>query len=101
MYYFVCHFIWKISTFSRTEGSILPPNETISSYRLEEPAVHVKCCLLCDNEPKCVGFNYRITMMNVENCQLTNFSGNRNTQRGEWTLLRDIEAVSKKSFIVF
>ena len=78
-----------------TEGAILPINETISSHRVEEPAVHVKCCLLCDNEPKCVGFNYRTTTMNDENCQLSNVTRNTNTSKtGDWTLFRDVNDVS-------
>ena len=34
-------------TFTHAEGQILPPNEIISSHRLEEPAVHVSvaCCV--------------------------------------------------------
>ena len=86
-------------TFTHAEGQILLPNETISSHRLEEPAVHVKCCLLCDNEPKCVGFNYRTTAMNDENCQLTNVTRNSNTSKtGDWALYLDMEAVSKEYY---
>ena len=82
-------------TFAHAEGQILPPNETISSHRLEESAVHVKCCLLCDKEPKCVGFNYRTATMNDENCQLTNVTGNSNTSKtGDWALYLDMEAVT-------
>jgi hypothetical protein len=45
-------------------------------------------------EPNCVGFNYRGATVNVENCQLTNVTEERSTtQTGDWTLLRDIEAV--------
>ena len=82
-------------TFAHADGQTLPPNETISSHRLEEPAVHVKCCLLCEKEPKCVGFNYRATTMNGENCQLTNVTRNSNTSKtGDWALYLDMEAVT-------
>ena len=90
---------WNFVLNFLTEGSILPPNETISSHRLEEQAVHMKCYLLCDKQPKCVGINYRMTAMNVENCQLTKTTGNRNTSKtGDWILLHDVERVSKKYF---
>ena len=82
-------------TFTHADGAILPPNETISGHRLEEPAAHVKCCLSCDKEPKCVGFNYRTATMNHENCQLTNVTGNSNTPKtGDWALYLDAEAVT-------
>ena len=89
----------NLVTVAHADGTILPPNETISSHRLEEPAVHVKGCLLCDKEPKCVGFNYRTATMNDENCQLTNVTRNSNTsKRGDWALNIAIEAVSKEYF---
>jgi hypothetical protein len=77
-----------------TGGPALPLNEVISSHIVENLAVQIKCFHLCQKEPKCVGFNYRITTINVENCQLTNVTKKRDTaQTGFWTLLRDIEAV--------
>ena len=77
-----------------TGGPPLPADEVISSHSVENSAVQIKCYHLCQKEPKCVGFNYRITTIKVENCQLTNVTKKRDTTTsGDWTLLRDIEAV--------
>ncbi|CAB4037300.1 Hypothetical predicted protein, partial [Paramuricea clavata] len=77
----------------RRGGPSLPSNEVISSYRIEGVAIRIKCFTLCYKEPKCVGFNYRITTFKVENCQLTNVTKKRDTATsGDWALLRDIEA---------
>ena len=51
------------------------------------------CHIHCKGEKECVGFNYR-TKRNVENCQLTNVTENReNSNKGDWILMRDSEAV--------
>ena len=77
-----------------TGGPSLTPDEVISSHSVGNSAVQIKCYNLCKKETKCVGFNYRITTINVENCQLTNVTKKRDTtETGDWTLLRDIEAV--------
>ena len=56
--------------------------------------VKIICHSLCEEKPTCVGFNFRNKATNDENCQLTNVTKRRNTaQRGDWTLLNDIEAV--------
>jgi hypothetical protein len=79
--------------FYETGGPGLSLNEVISSHRVENIAVQIKCYHLCKKEPKCVGFNYRITTIKIENCQLTNVTKRGTTHTGDWTLLRDIEAV--------
>ncbi|CAB4037322.1 Hypothetical predicted protein, partial [Paramuricea clavata] len=77
----------------RKEGPPLPPNEVISSHSVEGVDIQIKCYHFCQKEPKCVGFNYRITTFKVENCQLTNVTKKRDTATsGDWALLRDIEA---------
>ncbi|CAB3994154.1 Hypothetical predicted protein, partial [Paramuricea clavata] len=77
----------------RRGGPRLPPDEVIASHSVENPAVQIKCYHLCQKEPKCVGFNYRIITIKVENCQLTNVTKKRDTAAsGDWILLRDIEA---------
>ncbi|XP_028390858.1 ficolin-2-like [Dendronephthya gigantea] len=74
----------------KTEGSSLPPDEIISSHTVKSGFVPIECYELCQNEPKCVGFNYRETL-NVVNCQLTNITGktdhNAMTGEGEWILM--------------
>ena len=83
-------------SFCYTEGPSLSPEEIISSYHVDNRPVPIECSLLCENEPKCTGFNYRITIMNIENCQLTNITENKNPENsGEWTLLRDRNVVNK------
>ncbi|XP_028408882.1 uncharacterized protein LOC114531475 [Dendronephthya gigantea] len=50
------------------------------------------CHTHCQDEEKCVGFNYRTTK-NVENCQLTNVTKEREkTKTGDWMLMLDVEA---------
>ena len=58
-------------------GPPLPPDEIISSHKVEISAVEIKCYSLCKGEPRCVGFNYRATTIDVNNCQLTNVSKKR------------------------
>ena len=83
-------------SFCYTEGPSLSPEEIISSYHVDNRPAPIECSLLCKNEPKCTGFNYRITIMNIENCQLTNITENKNPENsGEWTLLRDRNVVNK------
>ncbi len=76
-----------------TAGPPLPTADIISAHKIEISAVEVICYRICQREPRCVGFNYR-EAVNVENCQLTNLTEKRNTTKtGNWTLLRDMEAV--------
>ncbi|XP_028408880.1 adhesion G protein-coupled receptor E2-like [Dendronephthya gigantea] len=50
----------------------------------------------CKDENKCVGFNYRTTK-NVENCQLTNVTKEREkVKAGDWVLMLDIEATKNE-----
>ena len=88
--------VWIFPLISHTEGPSLSPEEIISSYHVDNRPVLIECSLLCKNEPKCVGFNYRITIVDIENCQLTNITENKNPENsGEWTLLRDRNVVNK------
>ena len=76
------------------EGSILPPEDTISSHYVDDPFVEIACLFLCMKEPKCVGFNCRITTMDEENCQLANITSNKNPSKtGDWTLWHEIETM--------
>ena len=89
---FLSRKFWSFSYF--TEGPSLPPNEIISSHKLGIIAAEIRCYSLCQEESRCVGFNYRTTATNDENCQLTNVTRKRNTtKKGDWTLRRDVEAV--------
>ena len=54
------------------------------------------CTLLCFNVSKCVGFNFRIKLNEI-NCQLTNTTKKRkHIEEGEWTLFLDVDAVGLK-----
>ena len=77
-----------------TASPPLPPEEIISVHKIEiSDAVQITCAFVCQREPRCVGFNYRAAV-SIENCQLTNVTKKRKTtNRGNWTLLRDIEGV--------
>ncbi|XP_028413271.1 ficolin-2-like [Dendronephthya gigantea] len=83
----------KIYNIIRRESSHLPSDKIVSSHTIKSGAVVIECHKFCKNEPKCVGFNYRITK-DVLNCQLTNITGKRDhaTSKGEWILMEDVEA---------
>ncbi|XP_028416056.1 uncharacterized protein LOC114539640 isoform X1 [Dendronephthya gigantea] len=77
------------------DGLSLPSDEIISRHNVTSSVVMLGCHTHCEDEEKCVGFNYRTTK-NVENCQLTNVTNNReNLKRGDWILMRNAEAVGR------
>ena len=56
---------------------------------------------LREGDEKCIGFNYRTTK-DVENCQLTNVTDNKsNSNKGDWILMREYEAVCAKFQLKF
>ena len=74
----------------------LPPEEIISSHMVEQP-IQASCNLLCFNVSKCVGFNFR-TKLNEINCQLTNTTKKMiHIEEGEWTLFVDVDAVGLRT----
>ncbi|XP_028403421.1 fibrinogen C domain-containing protein 1-A-like [Dendronephthya gigantea] len=56
-----------------------------------------ECHTRCNDEEKCVGFNYRTTK-NVENCQLTNVTKKRDnkTKTGDWILMYGVGKAENK-----
>ena len=77
-----------------SEGSTLPQDEIISSHTVKSGIIPIECYEICQKEPKCVGFNYRDKISDV-NCQLTNVTGDRNhmAMTGEWILMLDGKAI--------
>ncbi|XP_028408878.1 cysteine-rich with EGF-like domain protein 2-B [Dendronephthya gigantea] len=77
-------------------GPSLPADEIISKHNITSLHVMLGCHNLCKDEEKCVGFNYRTTK-NVENCQLTNVTKEREKAKtGDWVLMLDIEATKNE-----
>ena len=65
------------------------------SHKVEIMNIKIDCLFLCEAETRCVGFNFRITATNGENCQLTNVTKKRNSPiKGDWILSLDIEEVN-------
>ncbi|XP_028411988.1 lactadherin-like [Dendronephthya gigantea] len=81
-------------------GSSLPNDEIISRHNVTSSDVMLGCHTHCQDEEKCVGFNYRTTK-NVENCQLTNVTINRaNSNQGDWILMHDDDAVCCREEVI-